>query len=245
MFRLIRVSKSFRSSRGELTNVFHDVSVSVSKGEIFGIIGPSGAGKSTLLRLFNLLERPDSGAIEFQERDISKISNRELKSVRKKIGMIFQDFNLLSNKTVSENVALPLQISNWESRSIEPRVQDCLALVGLEEKLNSYPNELSGGQRQRVAIARAIANHPDLILADEPTSALDPLTKQDILSCLQDINHKLGITIVLSTHEMSIVRKICHRVAILGEGKLQELIPIENGTAQPQSDLGKKLLELT
>ena len=122
MFRLIRVSKSFRSSRGELTNVFHDVSVSVSKGEIFGIIGPSGAGKSTLLRLFNLLERPDSGAIEFQERDISKISNRELKSVRKKIGMIFQDFNLLSNKTVSENVALPLQISNWESRSDRPGI---------------------------------------------------------------------------------------------------------------------------
>lgn len=245
MFELKSVSKNFILPDKTVLPVLQSATLSVNQGEIFGLIGLSGAGKSTALRTFNLLETPDQGEVLFQSKSLSAKNISELRQVRQKIGMIFQHFNLISNKTVAENVALPLKIAGWKSKDIEARVQECLKLVQLDQKLKAYPNQLSGGQKQRVAIARSIANFPSLLLADEPTSALDPITKLEILDCLSDINKKLGLTIIIATHEMNIVRKLCNRVAILDQGKIQEILPVQNGQIQPQTKIGQLLLEIT
>ncbi|MBC7467640.1 MAG: methionine ABC transporter ATP-binding protein [Bdellovibrio sp.] len=245
MFELKSVSKTFQLPNKDSLQVLQNLSLTVNKGEIFGLIGLSGAGKSTALRTFNLLEKPDSGHVYFQNKEIHGGQIDQLRLVRQKIGMIFQHFNLISNKTVEENVALPLKIAGWKPALIQARVLECLKLVHLENKNHSYPNQLSGGQKQRVAIARAIANHPDLLLADEPTSALDPITKIEILDCLTEINKKFGLTIIIATHEMNIVRRLCDRVAILDQGQIQEILPVARGEIHPQTKLGKMLLEIT
>lgn len=245
MFELKNIYKSFNPDRKSVLDILKDVNLKINEGEIFGLIGLSGAGKSTLLRIFNLLEAPNSGEILFKEQNLSIQKNQELRQARQKIGMIFQQFNLLSNKSVKDNIALPLKIAGWKKEDISVRVKECLSLVGLEDKIDSYPNQLSGGQKQRVAIARSIANHPSLLLADEPTSALDPITKRDILNCLQEINKKLGLTIIITTHEMNVIRQICNRVAVLNEGVIQEVITVNEGQILSNTKVGQTLLELT
>lgn len=244
LFELKRVSKSYPSTNGSCIRVLKDVSLSVAPGDFFGLIGLSGAGKSTMLRVFNLLEVPDEGRIFFQKREVSAKHASELRLTRQKVGMIFQQFNLLSNKTVSQNIALPLKIAGWRRDEIEERVEECLQLVGLQEKIHSYPNQLSGGQKQRVAIARSIANRPSLLLADEPTSALDPITKKDILDCLQEINRKLGLTVVITTHEMNVIRRVCNQVAVLDSGVVREVLTVRDREIHPTTDIGKMLLEI-
>ncbi len=235
------ISKTYRSKYIE-TMALQDISFKVGDGEIYGLIGLSGAGKSTALRTLNFLEVPDSGHIYFQGEDLVKKSKSEMRLVRQKMGMIFQHFNLLANKTVADNVALPLEIAGWKKADIEKRVVECLELVQLSNKKDAYPANLSGGQKQRVAIARAIANHPKLLLADEPTSALDPLTKGEIIDCLLDLNKKLNLTIVIATHEMKVVTKMCTRVSIFKDGRIQETLDVENSELKPMSDYGKALV---
>ncbi len=244
MFELKHIFKAYSSSNGRRHHVLKDVSLTILPGEIYGLIGLSGAGKSTTLRIFNLLEVPDEGQVFFLKKELSTKNSSELRLTRQKIGMIFQHFNLLSNYTVAENVALPLKIAQWKKNLIKARVEECLTFVGLQDKLLSYPNQLSGGQKQRVAIARSIANNPSLLLADEPTSSLDPITKRDVLECLQDISQKLGLTIIITTHEMNVIRWICHRVAILDKGCVREVLDVQDQQIHPQTDIGKMLLEI-
>ena len=217
MIRLENVIKHYQT-----TEAVNDVTLTINQGEIFGIIGYSGAGKSTLIRMINLLEKPTSGRVFVNDIDLLSLTTKELRSKRRKIGMIFQHFNLLSNKTVFENVAFPLKIAKVKKDIIHARVMELLALVGLTEKANSYPSQLSGGEKQRVGIARALANHPEILLCDEVTSALDPETTKQILYLLKTINERFGITIVLITHEMAVVKEICHRVAVMEKGKIIE-----------------------
>src|SRR5690606_32827996 len=199
------------------------INLRVAKGKIYGVIGASGAGKSTLIRCVNLLERPSSGTILVDGKDLLRLSARELAHARRQIGMIFQHFNLLSSRTVSENVALPLELDgSLSSAEIKSQVSAMLELVGLQDKHEAYPATLSGGQKQRVAIARTLVNQPSVLLCDEATSALDPATTRSILNLLRDINRRLGITILLITHEMEVVKAICDEVAILDKGQLIE-----------------------
>lgn len=235
------ISKTYHSKNAEIP-ALQDISFKVKEGEVYGLIGLSGAGKSTALRTINFLEVPDSGHIYFQGDDLVLKSKSEMRLVRQKMGMIFQHFNLLANKTVAANVALPLEIAGWSKVDIDKRVIECLELVQLSNKKDAYPSNLSGGQKQRVAIARAIANHPKLLLADEPTSALDPLTKGEIIDCLLDLNKKLNLTIIIATHEMKVVRKICNRVSIFKDGKIQETLDVVNGELNPSGDYGKALV---
>ena len=208
------------------------LSLDIHEGDVFGLIGKSGAGKSTLLRLINLLERPDAGKVLVGGRDLTTLSRRELRDTRQNIGMIFQQFNLIQNATVFDNVAFPLKIHGRHSRAeIEARVRECLALVGLGEKIDSYPAQLSGGQKQRVAIARALAPRPQVLLCDEPTSALDSETTRALLETLRDINLKLGVTIVIVTHELSVVEVLCRQVAILEQGRLVEQFEVDSPAA--------------
>lgn len=245
MFELRSISKTHHLPDRTKVEALRDVTVSVGKGEIFGLIGPSGAGKSTALRCFNLLESPDYGRVIFDGAELSPKRPRELLQARQKIGMIFQQFHLLSNKTVAGNIALPLRISGWKTKDIERRIGETLELVRLSDKAKAYPHQLSGGQKQRVAIARSIANNPALLLADEPSSALDPITKIEILDCLADINRQLNLTIIITTHEMNIVRRLCHRVALFENGHIIERLKVENGDFRPQTKLGKLLAEIT
>ncbi len=221
MITFNNVSKIFKTQKGALVAV-NDVSLSINKGEIFGIIGYSGAGKSTLLRIINQLEKQDSGSVLVNKVNLATLSKKQLLALRTKIGMIFQHFNLLWSKTVFENIALPLEIAGTPKDKINPRVIELLELVDLQGKQNSYPSTLSGGQKQRVAIARALANNPDILLCDEATSALDPKTTQAILELLKRINKKLGITIVMITHQMEVAEKLCHRIAVMVDGKIVE-----------------------
>lgn len=217
MIRLENVVKHYRT-----TEAVNGVTLTINKGEIYGIIGYSGAGKSTLIRMINLLEKPTSGKLYVNEIDLLGLSPKELRLQRRKIGMIFQHFNLLSNKTVFDNVAFPLKIAKVKKDIIHNRVTELLNLVGLSSKANHYPSELSGGEKQRVGIARALANNPEVLLCDEVTSALDPETTKQILNLLKTINEKFGITIVLISHEMAVVKDICHRVAVMEKGKIIE-----------------------
>lgn len=235
------ISKTYHAKNAE-TVALQNISFKVQEGEVYGLIGLSGAGKSTALRTINFLEVPDSGHIYFQGDDLVLKNKSEMRLVRQKMGMIFQHFNLLANKTVADNVALPLEIAGWNKADINKRVLECLELVQLSNKKDAYPANLSGGQKQRVAIARAIANHPKLLLADEPTSALDPLTKGEIIDCLLDLNKKLNLTIIIATHEMKVVRKICNRVSIFKDGNIQETLDVHNGELNPTTEYGKALV---
>ena len=242
MIKLENIHKVYQLDKNHSLHALKGINLTINKGEIFGVIGLSGAGKSTALRTLNLLEVPTSGHILLDGEDLVKKSKKDLRLARQKIGMIFQHFNLLANKTVSENVALALEIAGWKKSDIELRVTECLELVGLSNKKDSYPANLSGGQKQRVAIARGIANHPRVLLADEPTSALDPLTKLEVLECLIDLNKKLNLTIVIATHEMKVVKKLCTRVSIFKDGKIEETLDVVNGEIFPTTDYGKALV---
>ena len=219
MIELKNISKTFGKNKNTF-KALNNVSLTVEEGDIVGIIGFSGAGKSTLIRTVNLLERPDQGQILINGTDYTKLKPAELSRQRKKIGMIFQHFNLLSSRTVFGNVALPLELDHKSPSEIKEKVNGLLKIVGLEDKANEYPKNLSGGQKQRVAIARALANDPYLLLCDEATSALDPATTQSILSLLQDINRRLKITVLLITHEMEVIKSICNHVAVIDKGNL-------------------------
>lgn len=219
MIEIRNISKTFHQKKQSF-KALDKVSLTIDKGDIVGIIGFSGAGKSTLIRTVNLLERPDEGQIIINGKDFTQLSSKQLAEERKKIGMIFQHFNLLSSRTVFDNVALPLELDHTSKDEINRKVNELLKIVGLEDKASDYPKSLSGGQKQRVAIARALANDPHLLLCDEATSALDPATTQSILQLLRDINQRLGITILLITHEMEVIKAVCNHVAVIDKGKL-------------------------
>ena len=221
MIQLENIHKTYLSA-GRNVVALSNVNLQIRQGEVFGIIGRSGAGKSTLIRLLNLLERPTTGRVMLQGRCISDLPEKDLQAVRQKIGMVFQHFNLLQSKSVLDNVCFPLRLAGMDRQQQRSRAQEVLELVGLADQMSKFPRQLSGGQQQRVGIARALANRPQLLLCDEATSALDPETTQAILRLLQQINQSLGITIVLITHSMDVIRRICHRVAVIERGELVE-----------------------
>ncbi|MGJ7580569.1 methionine ABC transporter ATP-binding protein [Variovorax sp. RHLX14] len=243
LIHLEGVQKSFALPSGEIFDAVRSLTLDIPAGEIFGLIGKSGAGKSTLLRLINLLERPDAGQVFVGGRDLTTLSRSELRDTRQQIGMIFQQFNLLQNATVFDNVAFPLKIHGRHSRAeIDSRVRECLALVGLAEKIDTYPAQLSGGQKQRVAIARALAPRPQVLLCDEPTSALDSETTRSLLETLREINLKIGVTIVIVTHELSVVEVLCRQVAILENGRLIEQFAVDDAPLAPRlTSLGREI----
>lgn len=229
---LSQVSKSFALKDGPYTAV-DQVSLEVKTGAIHGIIGASGAGKSTLLRLMNLLERPDRGTVTVDGKRLTELADKELRQERQRIGMIFQQFNLVGNATVSRNVAIPLTLTGVPRAARMKRVMECLQFVGLADRAEQYPAQLSGGQRQRVAIARALANNPKLLLCDEPTSALDPGTTADILEVLRHINASLGVTVIIVTHELDVVRSICSEVSVMENGRIVDSFSREEGGFLP------------
>lgn len=250
MIVLNDVSKRFMSDRSIKDNAgkphwftaVQPTSLNIRKGEVFGLMGYSGAGKSTLLRIINLLERPDSGQVIIDNEDLTRLSASDLRVARHNIGMIFQQFNLMSNRTVYDNVAFNLKVSGYPAKDIHARVMACLEIVDLSDRSQHYPAQLSGGQKQRVGIARAIAPSPKVLLADEPTSALDPATTRSLLACLRDINEQLGVTIVIVTHEMSVIRRLCNRVALLHQGELLEVADIRDGAIQATTLIGQGLI---
>ncbi|SLK03031.1 D-methionine transport system ATP-binding protein [Enterobacter sp. NFR05] len=233
MIEFRHVSKTF-SRKGNPVLALKDINLSIAKGDIFGIIGYSGAGKSTLLRLINRLESPGQGEVVINGEVLQEFSGKRLRAIKKDIGMIFQNFNLLNSKTVFHNVAIPLILQGRDKAFIQARVTELLEFVNLSDKVHSFPNELSGGQKQRVGIARALATNPSVLLCDEATSALDPHTTVQILLLLQEINRRYGITIVLITHEMSVIQKICNKVAVMQNGSIVEQGDVFNLFAQPQ-----------
>lgn len=242
MITLKNVEKIFKSKAGEVRAVDH-VDLQINQGEIYGIIGYSGAGKSTLIRLLNRLEQATSGSVEVAGRDLTKIGGANLRKARQEIGMIFQHFNLLWSRTVRENIAFPLEIAGVEKAERLKRVDELIKLVGLEGREDAYPSQLSGGQKQRVGIARALANRPKVLLCDEATSALDPQTTDQILDLLVDINEKLGLTIVLITHEMHVIRKICHKVSVMENGKVVEQGTVLEVFRKPQQAITKRFVK--
>jgi D-methionine transport system ATP-binding protein len=240
MIQLIHLHKSYTLPDGKQIAALKGIDLSVNRGEIFGVIGQSGAGKSTLIRCINRLETPDSGQVMIQGEDITRLNKAQLRVARRRIGMIFQHFNLLGSCTVYQNIAFPLSLAKESPAYIAARVDALLDLTGLAARKNHYPHELSGGQKQRVAIARALANNPHLLLSDEATSALDPETKHQILQLLKKINAELGLTILLITHEMRVIKEICHRLAIIEEGRIVECAPVLNFFSDPQTGTAKK-----
>lgn len=241
MIRVENVSKTYTGKQGTVEAV-KDVSLEISRGEIFGVIGFSGAGKSTLIRLLNGLETVTSGHIYINEKDITTLKRKELLKERQKIAMIFQHFNLLWSRTVEENIAFSLEIAGVPKAERKAKVAELIDLVGLTGREKSYPSQLSGGQKQRVGIARALANDPEVLLCDEATSALDPKTTKDILKLLVEINQELGLTIVLITHEMHVVRQICHRVAVMEEGRVVEIGEVIEVFKNPQQPITKQFV---
>ena len=244
MIKLNNITKIFTLPDKKLT-ALDDVSLHVPKGQICGVIGASGAGKSTLIRCVNLLERPTHGAVVIDDVDLTQLSDAELVKTRRQIGMIFQHFNLLTSRTVFENVALPLELENKSKAEIQEKTTALLALVGLSDKHNVYPANLSGGQKQRVAIARALASDPKVLLCDEATSALDPATTQSILKLLKEINRTLGITILLITHEMEVVKRICDQVAVIDKGRLIEQGTVSEIFSNPKTELAQEFIRST
>lgn len=240
MIHLQNVSKLYKTADSEFQAV-SPLSLTVNEGEIYGIIGFSGAGKSTLLRVINLLEAPTTGQVFVNEEELTSLNRKDLRAVRKQIGMIFQHFHLLHNKTVFENVALALELAGQNRDYIRERVLECLDIVELTDKADQYPSQLSGGQKQRVAIARALANKPKVLLCDEPTSALDPQTTKNVLDYLSHIHKKLNLTIVIVTHEMEVARTLCSRVAIMEKGKIVEELNMSE-KKPPATTIGKILL---
>ena len=241
MIELSHISKEFVSGK-RTVHAVQDVSLTIDKGEIFGIIGFSGAGKSTLVRCINLLERPTSGSVTVDGKEMTALSARELRQARKKIGMIFQHFNLMPSRTVFGNVAYPLRGSGLSREQIADKVHRLLELVGIGDKAEAYPKQLSGGQKQRVAIARALANDPNVLLCDEATSALDPQTTKAILRLLKNLNEKLGITVVIITHQMSVVKSVCNHVAILDDGEVVEDGLVSTVFSAPKSAAARHLV---
>lgn len=245
MIKLDKVCVDFSTGRGPSTRAVSDVSLTIAAGEIFGIVGTSGAGKSTLLRTLNALQRPSAGSVNVNGVEISSLDGADLRKARQRIGMIFQHFNLMHTRTVAQNVAFSLKAAGWERSKIAPRVTEILALVGLTDKADRYPVQLSGGQKQRVGIARGIANHPDVLLCDEPTSALDLETSATILALLKKINAQMGITIVLITHEMNVIKSICDRVAVMSGGVVVEMGDVFDVFAHPQHAFTQQLVSHT
>ncbi|CAH0303609.1 Methionine import ATP-binding protein MetN [Peribacillus sp. Bi96] len=245
MITLTNVSKLFRTGKGssETIKAVNNVNVEINKGEIFGIIGYSGAGKSTLIRMLNGLETPTEGSVVVADKEISKINGAKLRKARQEISMIFQHFNLLWSRTVQENISFPLEIAGVSKYERTKRVNELIKLVGLEGREKAYPSQLSGGQKQRVGIARALANDPKVLLCDEATSALDPQTTDSILELLVDINQRLGLTIVLITHEMHVIRKICHRVAVMESGQVVEQGPVLDVFKNPKEQMTKRFVQ--
>ena len=244
MIQLTDVSKIFKTPHGEV-RACQEINLEIKQGEIFGIIGFSGAGKSTLVRCINLLERPTTGSVIVDGQDLTKQKASELRQSRKKIGMIFQHFNLMPSRTVAKNVAFPLKGSGLSKQEIKQKVASLLELVELSDKASAYPSQLSGGQKQRVAIARALANDPKVLLCDEATSALDPQTTQSILKLLKDLNKKLGLTIVLITHEMAVIKEICSRVAVMEEGRIKEIGNVVDIFAHPKAEITRNFIATT
>ncbi|OPH56916.1 ABC transporter [Paenibacillus ferrarius] len=243
MIVIKNLNKTYRTRQSVFT-ALENINLEIEKGDIFGIIGFSGAGKSTLIRCLNRLEEPDSGSIEIEGKVITDLSEKELRLARLKIGMIFQQFNLLDSKTVFENVAFPLKVAGHPKSYIHQRVREILELVELSDKENAHPSQLSGGQKQRVGIARALANEPDVLLSDEATSALDPQTTYSILELLKDINRKLNLTIVLITHELDVLQHICKNFAVIEKGTIVEQGSVDQFFLNPESDTAKKFVKI-
>jgi len=241
---LENVSKKYSTSQGEVDAV-RNVTLQIKKGEIFGIIGFSGAGKSTLVRCINLLERPTAGRVVIGGRDLTALEPKALREIRKRIGMIFQNFNLMASRTVFENVLMPLKLSTLSKDERKQKVESLLTLVGLKDKRDAYPSQLSGGQKQRVAIARALANDPEVLLCDEATSSLDPQTTRSILSLLLEVNKKLGLTMIVITHQMSVVKNICDRVAVMEDGRVKECGDVIKIFSEPQTQITKSFVQTT
>ena len=221
MIEIKNLGKVFTEKSGKVV-ALREASATINDGDIFGVIGMSGAGKSTLLRCLCLLEKPSEGQILLNGRDLAALSGADLRSARRQMGVVFQGYNLLMQKTVAENVAFPLKLDKYDKTAVDARVKELLELVGLADRAGSYPSQLSGGQKQRVALARALASKPQVLLCDEPTSALDPLTTKSVLELLKDINQKLGVTIIIITHELAVVRSICNRMVVIDNGLFVE-----------------------
>ena len=235
------LTKTFGSGENQV-EALRDVNISVESGEIFGIIGLSGAGKSTLVRCINLLERPDEGQVLFHGQNMMTMTDKQLRLQRRKITMIFQSFNLLEQRTALDNICFPLELVGTPRKEAVKRAKELLEIVGLPDKANAYPVQLSGGQKQRIAIARALATDPEVLLCDEATSALDPKTTDSILKLLQEINRERGITVIIITHQMSVIEQICHRVAILDHGDVAEIGKVVDVFHNPQSEAGRRLV---
>lgn len=241
MIRFEHLGKTFETGKKQF-EALKDISLEIEKGDIYGIIGYSGAGKSTLIRMINALEVPTTGKVFVEDKDLSKLSKKELRTLRKGIGMIFQQFNLLESKTIYDNVAIPLRLNGVPKADIERRVKELLEFVELSDKTNSYPGQLSGGQKQRVGIARALATNPSILLCDEATSALDPKTTDSILDLLKKVNEVFNITIVIITHEMNVIQKICNKVAVMDYGSIVEKGEVIKVFADPESDIAKNFV---
>ena len=241
LIELNHLTKTFKG-KTQTVDALKDINLQIEQGDIFGIIGMSGAGKSTLVRCINFLERPTSGSVVIDGKDLASLTPKELRQLRQQVSMIFQHFNLLSQRDVRGNIAFAMEIAGMKRPQIEKRIDELLEIVGLTDRQHNYPSQLSGGQQQRVAIARALATNPKIILCDEATSALDPTTTTSILNLLREINRKMGITIVIITHEMSVVESTCTHVAIIDDGRLAECGTVESVFSQPKSAAAKKLI---
>lgn len=242
MIEFSNISKTFKTKDREVHAV-RDVNLTIEQGDIFGIIGFSGAGKSTLLRLVNLLEKPSTGTVKIQGIDLASLAQKDLRQLRRRIGMIFQNFNLMTSRTVAGNIAYPLKLAGTPKAEIERRTAELLKFVGLSEKAKDYPEQLSGGQKQRVGIARALATNPDILICDEATSALDPETTADILKLLKRVNEEFGITILLITHEMHVIQTICNRVAVMEQGQVIEQGDVYEVFTQPQHQTTQRFIQ--
>lgn len=229
-------------SKSNTVKALENINLTINEGEIFGIIGLSGAGKSTLVRCINYLEKPTSGTVIFNGADLSRLTKSQLNKARQSMGMIFQQFNLLMQRTALQNICFPLEIAGVPKKEAKKRALELLEIVGLSDKAKAYPAQLSGGQKQRIAIARALATNPKVLLCDEATSALDPTTTRSILNLLKEINQKLGITVIVITHEMSVIEEICHRVAIIDKSHIAEIGEVEEVFVRPQSKIAKQLV---
>ena len=238
IIRICNLEKKFQSKNSEVY-ALQGINLDINQGDIFGIIGRSGAGKSTLVRCINMLERPTGGQVLFEGRDLCRLPDKELRDARRSMGMIFQQFNLLMQRTAIENVCFPLELVGTPKAEAQKRAAELLELVGLADRAGSYPSQLSGGQKQRVAIARALASNPKVLLCDEATSALDPSTTESILALIKDINQRLGITAVIITHEMSVIEKICSHVAIIAGGRIAESGPVEEVFYHPRTEAAR------
>lgn len=241
IIRLINLEKIYRTKSNEV-KALENINLEINEGEIFGIIGLSGAGKSTLVRCMNMLEIPTAGSVIFGDKDLTQLTPKELLMERKSIGMIFQQFNLLMQRTALDNICFPLEISGVKKSAAKKRALELLEMVGLSDKAKAYPAQLSGGQKQRIAIARALANNPKVLLCDEATSALDPTTTRSILKLLKEINKTLGITIIVITHEMGVIEEICDRVAIIDKSKIAEVGSVLDIFTKPKSEIAKQLV---